>query len=71
MGTSMQTGLPHVLRLQLFLDGQLVPVEATELVDLVLVLAADLDLFAHGLLLLLRQLRSEPPSARDSSDKRY
>lgn len=46
----------HVLGLQLVLDRQLVLVQAAELVDPVLVLAANLDLVAHGLLLLLRQL---------------
>ena len=51
-------GTAHVQCAQLLLYRQLVLVQAAELVDLVLVLAAHLDLVAHRIFLLLRQLRS-------------
>lgn len=48
--------MAYVLPLEILLQQQLPPMQTTELVDLVLVLAADLDLVC-GLLVFLGELR--------------
>lgn len=53
-------GASHVLDLQLLFYRELALVQAAELVDLVLVLTADLDLFSDRIFVLLGQLCNKP-----------
>lgn len=55
----------YILELQGVLVLEFALVQTTKLVDLVLVLAPDLDLFADGLLLFFRELRRRPRVSAD------
>lgn len=70
MAVGSRISSAYVLGLQLLLGLQLALVQAAELVDLVLVLAADLDLVPHILLILLCELRSRPVSMPCVSEMR-